>query len=127
MIVQGVSGDKYALGYLPFNYYVTNKKKLKALLIHWEGHGEGPVAPSEENVINGTYNPLARPLFIYVNAESAKRPEVEEFVNFYLDQAAGARQRGTLRARPRRRTSSSKSDSRSERRGRRSTANRKSA
>jgi phosphate transport system substrate-binding protein len=49
--------------------------------------GKGPVAPSEQTVINGTYQPLSRPIFIYVNAKSAKKPEVKQFVEFYMNNA----------------------------------------
>jgi phosphate transport system substrate-binding protein len=88
-LVKGISGDKGSLGYLPMSYYMENKKTLKALAIVG---GEGAplktaVLPSKETVENGTYYPLARPLFIYVSAKSAKRPEVSEFVRFYLMKA----------------------------------------
>lgn len=86
-LVQGVTGNKFALGYLPFSYYITNKEKLKALAVDWEEKSTGPVKPSLENVVQGTYNPLSRPLFIYVSKKAAERPEVEEFVNFFLDSA----------------------------------------
>jgi phosphate transport system substrate-binding protein len=88
IIVQGVQGDKYALGYLPYAYYEPNKDKLKALKIDWKPDDEvGPIAPSPETVTEGTYNPLSRPLFIYVNKKSAERPEVKAFVEFYLKNA----------------------------------------
>lgn len=88
-IVKGIGGDKNAIGYLPMSYYMENKKTLKALAIIG---GEGApvktgVYPSKETVENGTYFPLSRPLFIYVNEKSAKRPEVAEFVKFYLTKA----------------------------------------
>src|SRR5262245_47861792 len=86
-IVQGIAGTKTALGYLPFGYYDVNRDKLKALAIDWE-KGDGAVLPSRENVIAGKYNPLTRPLFIYVNKKSAARPEVKAFVEFYLKGAA---------------------------------------
>jgi phosphate transport system substrate-binding protein len=86
-LVQGIAGTKDALGYLPFAYYVNNKNKLKALAIDWE-KGEGPVPPSLENVVAGKYNPLSRPLFLYVNRKSAERPEVKAFVEFYLKNGA---------------------------------------
>lgn len=82
VLVQGISGDKFALGYLPFAYYEPNKAKLKALAID-PGTGEA-VMPTLENVLNGTYSPLSRPLFIYVSAKSAERREVSDFVEFYL-------------------------------------------
>ena len=86
VIVQGIAGNKHALGYLPYAYYVNNKNKLKALAIDWE-KGAGPVPPSLENVLAAKYNPLSRPLFIYVNRKAADRPEVKAFVEFYLKQA----------------------------------------
>lgn len=85
VLVQGVSRDKNALGYFGFAYYIENQKKLKAVLI--DG-GKGPVAPSPETVENGTYSPMSRPIFIYVNAKSLEKPEVAEFVEFYLANAA---------------------------------------
>jgi phosphate transport system substrate-binding protein len=87
VIVQGISGDKNALGYLPYAYYVDNKSKLKALAVEWEKNDVGPVLPSPENVIEGKYNPLSRPMFIYVNRQSAERPEVKAFVEYYLTKA----------------------------------------
>ena len=89
-IVKGVSGDKNAIGYLPMSYYMENKKNLKALAII--GGAGAPsktgVLPSKETVENGTYFPLSRPLFIYVSEKSSTRPEVAQFVKFYLDNAA---------------------------------------
>lgn len=85
VLVQGVSRDKNALGYLGLAYYEENKDKLK--LVPIDG-GKGPVAASEKTVMDGTYSPLSRPLFIYVNKESAvKKPEVKEFVDFYIKNA----------------------------------------
>jgi phosphate transport system substrate-binding protein len=85
VLVQGVSRDKNALGYFGFAYYIENQKKLKAVLI--DG-GKGPVAPSPETVESGTYSPMSRPIFIYVNAKSLEKPEVAEFVEYYLANAA---------------------------------------
>lgn len=85
-LVQGVQGSKFALGYLPFSYYAENKDKLKAVAIDWEKDELPAVSPSEETVMNGTYNPLSRPLFIYVNKKSVEtRAEVKQFVSFYLE------------------------------------------
>jgi len=84
-LVQGVENNKTALGYFGFAYYAAHKDKMTAVKI--DG-GKGPVAPSIENVINGTYSPLSRPLFIYVREASAKRPEVREFVQFIMTQGA---------------------------------------
>ncbi len=82
VLVQGIAGDKGSLGYFGFSYYEANKSKLKLIPID---NGDGkPVAPSPDTVRSGAYHPLSRPLFIYVNAESAKRPEVRSFVDFLL-------------------------------------------
>ena len=80
-LVQGVENNKGALGYFGFAYYAAHKDKLRAVPI--DG-GKGPVAPSLEAVTKGTYNPLSRPLFVYVKEASLKRPEVKEFVKFML-------------------------------------------
>ena len=85
VLVQGVSRDINALGYFGFAYYVENKDKLRAVKIV-DKAGPG-VEPSFETVINGSYQPLARPIFIYVNAKSLERPEVKEFVEFYMKSA----------------------------------------
>jgi phosphate transport system substrate-binding protein len=84
-LVQGISNEKYALGYLPFAYFEPNKRRLKVLSV--DG-GKGPVLPSRETVEDGSYQPLSRPLFIYVNTQAAKRPEVKDFVEFYLSQSS---------------------------------------
>ncbi|GAB4452646.1 MAG: PstS family phosphate ABC transporter substrate-binding protein [Bacteroidia bacterium] len=82
VLVQGVSSDKFALGFFGFAYYEENKDKIKLVAID---NGNGPVLPSIETVKNKTYSPLARPLFIYINNKAAERKEVQEFINFYLD------------------------------------------
>lgn len=82
VLVQGVSRDVNAIGYFGLAYYEENQGRLKAVSI--DG-GDGPVAPSPETVNNGTYQPLSRPIFIYVSKAAAERPEVANFVNFYLD------------------------------------------
>ena len=84
-LVQGVENNKSALGYFGFAYYAAHKDKMRAAKI--DG-GKGPVAPTVENVINGTYSPLSRPLFIYVKESAATRPEVREFVQFMMTQGA---------------------------------------
>ena len=80
--VQGVSGDKGGLGYFGLSYYEQNRDKLTAVEV--DG-GRGCVAPSTETVQDGTYTPLSRPLFIYVKSSSLRKPEVEAFVQYYLD------------------------------------------
>lgn len=84
VLVQGVASDKNALGYFGYAYYVENQNKLKAVAI--DGGGGG-VLPSEKTVVDGTYQPLSRPIFIYVNQKSINKPEVKEFVTFYLKSA----------------------------------------
>ena len=83
VLVQGVTRDVNSIGYFGFAYYVENSKKLKAVPIV-EKAGKPAVLPSMDNVINGTYQPLARPIFIYVSAKSIDKPEVKEFVEYYL-------------------------------------------
>lgn len=84
VLVQGIAGDKGALGYFGFAYYVENQKKLKAVAI--DG-GHGPVAPTPESVVNGSYQPLSRPIFIYVSEKSLDKQEVREFVDYYMHHA----------------------------------------
>jgi len=84
VLVQGIAGDKFALGFFGLAYYSENKDKLKLIGVH---NGEEIVKPSLETVKNGSYRPLSRPLFIYVNSTSVASPEVVEFVNFYIDNA----------------------------------------
>ena len=85
VLVQGVEGNKYALGYIPYAYFAPHSSRMKAVSIEWDKNKvKGPVPPSPENVLAGTYNPLSRPLFIYVNRKSMDKPQVKEFVEFYL-------------------------------------------
>ena len=84
VLVQGIAGDKYALGFFGLAYYAENKDKLSLIGVH---NGTEVVKPSLETVKNGTYKPLSRPLFVYVNSTSVKSTEVVEFVNFYIDNA----------------------------------------
>lgn len=89
VLVQGVSTDPLALGFFGYAYYEENKGKLKAVPVNDENdaNGKGAILPSVETVKDGTYAPLSRPLFIYVNSKATARPEVVEFVNYYLDNA----------------------------------------
>jgi phosphate transport system substrate-binding protein len=82
VLVQGVSRDVNAIGYFGYAYYAENRDKLKALPIVNEKLGK-PVEPSGETVVNGTYQPLSRPIFIYVNAKAASKPEVKEFIAYF--------------------------------------------
>jgi phosphate transport system substrate-binding protein len=90
VLVQGISTDKNALGFFGVAYYVENKAKLKIVPVddQNDANGKGAIVPTDETVQNGTYQPLSRPIFIYVNAKSADRPEVKNFVNYYLENAA---------------------------------------
>jgi phosphate transport system substrate-binding protein len=83
VLVQGIEGNPNALGYFGYAYYEPNKEKLKALAI--QSGDKPPVQPSTSTVLDGTYTPLSRPLFIYVNKKSAEKPEVKAFVEFYLN------------------------------------------
>ena len=84
VIVQGIEGNKYALGYFGFAYYVSNKDRIKAMAI--DG-GKGPVKPSLANAQSGAY-PLSRPLFIYVSSKGLAKPQVKAFVEFYIRNSA---------------------------------------
>jgi phosphate transport system substrate-binding protein len=84
VLVQGIAGDKYSLGFFGLAYYTENADKLTLIGVH---NGTEVVKPTLETVSNGTYKPLSRPLFIYVNSTSVKSPEVVDFVNFYLNNA----------------------------------------
>ncbi len=87
VLVQGIAGDRYALGYFGLAYYQENQDKLKLVAID-DGNpdnGEGCILPTAETVADGSYQPLSRPIFIYVRTEAADRLEVEAFVRFYLD------------------------------------------
>lgn len=89
VLVQGIASDRLALGFFGLAYYEENQDKLKLVAID-DGNpdnGEGPILPNAETVQNGTYQPLSRPLFIYVSRAAAERPEVQAFVRFYLDPA----------------------------------------
>jgi phosphate transport system substrate-binding protein len=82
--VQGVSGERGAMGYFGFSYFEANQDNLKALEV--DG-GDGCVAPSVETAQDGSYTPLSRPLFVYAKTESFQKPEVEAFVKYTLDNA----------------------------------------
>jgi phosphate transport system substrate-binding protein len=91
VLVQGISGDRNALGFFGYAYYQENQDKLKLVPVD-DGkpdNGQGPIAPSTETVVNGTYQPLARPIFVYVTTAAAQRPEIGQFVTFYLTEGRG--------------------------------------
>jgi phosphate transport system substrate-binding protein len=81
VLVQGVSGDTYSIGYFGYAYYVENKDKVKVVPI--DG-GNGCIAPTDDAINNGSYVPLSRPLFIYVRADAAQEQHIAEFVRYYL-------------------------------------------
>ncbi len=90
VLVQGVATDKLALGFMGYAYFAENRDKMKVVPID-DGkveNGDGPVAPSPETVQDGTYQPLSRPIFIYVRKSALDRPEVSAFIDFYIDNAA---------------------------------------
>ncbi|MEH6764006.1 MAG: PstS family phosphate ABC transporter substrate-binding protein [Aequorivita antarctica] len=84
VLVQGIAGDKFSLGFFGLAYYTENQDKLKLIGVN---NGTEVVKPTLETVSNGTYAPLSRPLFIYVNSTSVKSPEVVAFVHYYLENA----------------------------------------
>ena len=81
VLVQGIEKDANSLGYIPYAYYEPHQKQMKALAI--DG-GKGCVKPSLEAVQKGTYNPLGRPLFIYISKKSAEKPEVQQYIEFAM-------------------------------------------
>jgi phosphate transport system substrate-binding protein len=89
VLVQGISNDELALGFVPYAYFEGNHDKLKLVPVD-DGkadNGEGAISPSPETIEKGTYRPLSRPVFIYVSKKAAQRPEVQKFVDFYLKNA----------------------------------------
>jgi phosphate transport system substrate-binding protein len=80
VLVEGVSKEKYSLGYFGFAYYYENKDKLKALKVNG-------VAPTKETIKSGEYAPLSRPLYIYVSKKSLEREEVYNFIKYLLENA----------------------------------------
>lgn len=91
VLVQGVSTDINGLGYFGLAYFSENKDKLKLVPIKMDENSKA-IYPTEESVSNGTYQPLSRPEFIYINVKSAKLPYVQEYIKFYLDNAASLSQ-----------------------------------
>jgi phosphate transport system substrate-binding protein len=84
-LVAGVAGDADAIGYFGFAYYAANKDKLRAVPVQ-NLEADKPVMPSLESILDKSYSPLSRPLFIYVKNSAARRPEVSAFLKFYLEQ-----------------------------------------
>jgi len=84
VLVQGIAGDKFALGFFGLAYYEENKEKLKLIGVD---NGNSPILPSLATVKDGSYAPLSRPLFIYINSTAAAKEEAKAFVRFYLANA----------------------------------------
>jgi phosphate transport system substrate-binding protein len=85
VLVQGVASNKGALGYFGYAYYQPNEDKLKAVpVVNKAGKA---IMPSLDNVVNGSYAPLSRPIFIYVSEAASKKPDVRQFVNYYLKES----------------------------------------
>jgi phosphate transport system substrate-binding protein len=83
-LVNGVAGDQDGLGYFGYAYYAANQDKLRAVAVR-NGADAQPVLPSPATIADKSYKPLSRPLFIYVKNSAARRPEVAEFLKYYLD------------------------------------------
>ncbi len=81
-LVKGIAGDEGALGYFGMAYYENNSDKLKIVPVD---NNNGGVIPTQETVLSGTYAPLSRPLYIYINEKALSKPEVLAFVHFYID------------------------------------------
>ena len=88
VIVDGVAADELALGYVGYGYFERNKPRLKALAVANATDQRGPIEPSPSSVGRGLYQPLSRPLFIYLNANRAKRPEVVAFARYFVRNAS---------------------------------------
>ena len=89
VLVQGISNDELAFGFLPFAYFEENSAKLKLVPVD-DGkadNGADAILPSPDTIRTGTYQPLSRPVFIYVSTKAAERPEVQRFVEFYMKNA----------------------------------------
>ncbi|MGA0805058.1 MAG: PstS family phosphate ABC transporter substrate-binding protein [Pseudohongiellaceae bacterium] len=82
VLVQGITGDQYSLGFFGYAYYLANQSRLK--LVPVDG-GNGPILPNDQSIQDGTYSPLSRSIFIYLNKTGAAKPEVRRFVEFYLE------------------------------------------
>jgi phosphate transport system substrate-binding protein len=84
ILVKGVAGDEDGLGYFGYAYYTANKDKLRAVPIKATPEAEA-VLPSPETILDKTYKPLSRPLYIYVKNSAMRRPEVAGFLKYYIE------------------------------------------
>lgn len=102
VLVQGIGGDELGLGFIPLAYVEQNKTVVKIVPVDdgKKENGDGPIVPSPETVRNGTYQPLSRPLFIYVARKAADRPEVQQFVESYFKSAPLMREVGYVELTP---------------------------
>jgi phosphate transport system substrate-binding protein len=102
VIVQGVGSDELALGFLPLAYVEENRERLKVVPVDDAkgDNGAGPIAPSAETVRGGTYQPLSRPLFIYVARKAADRPEIQQFVEMFFSRDDLVREVGYIELTP---------------------------
>ena len=102
VIVQGVASDELALGFLPLAYVEENRERLKIVPVDDAkgDNGGGPIAPSAETVRGGTYQPLSRPLFIYVARKAADRPEIQQFVEMFFSRDDLVREVGYIELTP---------------------------
>jgi phosphate transport system substrate-binding protein len=89
ILVHGISMDKYALGFFGIAYLEENRTLVKAIPVDDlnESNGKGPILPTAKTILDGTYQPLSRPLFLYVDSVASKRFEVDQFIRFYLSTA----------------------------------------
>ncbi len=94
VLVQGVSNEENALGYFGYTYLAENAEKLKGLGV--DG-GEGCIEPSVETIMDSSYLPLSRPLYIYISNAALEREEVQEFASFYLDNVSGLLDEGIVK------------------------------
>lgn len=91
VLIDGVGGNEYSLGYIPYGYCVANKNKVKIIKISpaiAETDTAPAVEPTTETILSGEYKPLARPLYVYANKDALKRPEVVEFLKFTISEKA---------------------------------------
>ncbi|HEY6362632.1 MAG TPA: PstS family phosphate ABC transporter substrate-binding protein [Vicinamibacterales bacterium] len=102
VLVQGIANDELALGFLPLAYVEQNTSRLKIVPVDdgKNGNGDGPIVPSEQTVRDGTYQPLSRPLFIYVARQSADRPEVAQLVESFFTSSHLVREVGYVQLTP---------------------------
>ncbi|MEZ5294153.1 MAG: PstS family phosphate ABC transporter substrate-binding protein [Vicinamibacterales bacterium] len=94
VLVQGIANDELAFGFMPYAYYAENTSTLKLVAVD-DGkadNGAGPILPTVETVKGGTYQPLSRPVFIYISTKALARPEVQKFVDFYIAQGGALAQ-----------------------------------